>query len=321
MADLVTPGETGAAIDSRSAGAAMEKASLPWIVDGVDLAGYYSAVDETALDGFRHATTTDLTVTIAAGEAYVNGWLVRDRTTDVTLPASATTRVYVGYDASAILGQDQAPAASENVIVGPESAFDPGDPRALLYEFTTDGTTVTASTDHRKLEQPLTLDPETDTVGINASSATVGGDPVATQTYADAAYSDDDARAAVTATTLPGANIRLPNDGGHPDGYQVGPNGYVNYSNLNRWATIYSLAEEGVSAGGWRFRNYWGAGDMFTVSQHTGDGWFRGGVEAHGSLIDARDTNGLVPKVLGSGESLPSDTVPGRLVYDPSREE
>lgn len=317
MTDLTTPGETGAAALSTASGHAWDKGGEPWIVDGVDIADQYSSLDDTQLDGFRHATTSGLDVTIAAGEAYVAGWLCRDRTTTITLPASTTTAIFVGYDAGAVLSSGQAPADSENVIVGPAGDFSSEDPRTPIYEFTTDADTVTGSTDHRKLTEPVSFDPVADRVDV-AADLSVRGEPVATEAYVDAGrYSDADAQDAVTDTDLPGRELRLPNVDGYTDGVRVGPGLEAAFSALQGQTTIYSLHDGGAV----RFRNHITVGDLLVVDNAGGGGWVLGGWEVDNGLLDNSDGAGVVPKVLGSNESLPGDTVTGRQVYDPSREE
>lgn len=320
MADLVTPGEDGAGADARSAGHAWSKAGHDWIVDGVDIADAYASIDETTLDAFRHSTTNGLTVTIAAGEAYIAGWLVRDRTTDVTLPESSSTTIYVGYDAGAILPTDTAPSANENVIVGPASAFDPGDPRTPIYTFDTDTTTVTGSTDHRQLRKPIQYDPINDNVDVDADF-TVRGSPVASESYVDNnRYTDIEARAAVTENLLGGTTVWVRHDaGGHPEGYRAGPEGLTNFSYHAGYSTVYSMH----TGGGFKFRNAYAGTDgldMFRVDNEQGDAWLRGDF-SNEAVIDNSAGDGVVPALIQSGESLPSDTLTGRMVYDVSREQ
>lgn len=318
MSDLVTPGEVDAVIDNRSAGAAWEKSGMPWIVDGVDIGDNYGSLDTTGLNGFRHATTSGLDVTIEGGEAYVAGWLARDVTTTITLPGSTTTRIYVGYDADAILGSNTAPADSQNVIVGPDGDFAADDPRVPIYDFTTDATTVTSTTDLRQLQKPLDFDPVNDAVDAHVSTFRVAGSAMATEAYVDNnRYTDSEARSAVTAANLPGTEVNLPSADGYPDGFRVGASLEGAYSFLNGETTIYNTATGGAI----RFRNHTGPGDVFRVGAEGGGGWILGGLEAVDGLLDASGSTGLVPRVLGSTESLPSDTVTGRMIYDPSREQ
>lgn len=317
MTDLTTPAESGAAALSTASGHAFDKSSQPWIVDGVEVADAYSVLDETQLNAFRHASTSGLDVTIAAGEAFVGGWLCRDRTTTVTLPASATTTIYVGYDADAVLSSGQAPADSENIIVGPAGDFGDNDPRAPLYEFVTDSTTVTSSTDLRKLEEPIAFDASNDRVNVAADLAERGS-PVATETYVDDnRYTDSEAQNAVTDVNLPGSEIYLPNADGNA-GFRVGSAGDFAYSAYNGHATVYVTA-----ADSWfRLRHPSGLGDFFRVHNESGDVWAAGDIDAgQGDHINGLAHAHIRPYVLDSGESLPSDTVTGRFVYDPSREQ
>lgn len=317
MSDLVTPGETNAAIDARSAGGAWANAGHAWIVDGADLSPHYSSLDDGAMDGFRYATSSGLTVTIAAGEAYVAGWLARDRTTSVDLPAGETTRVYVGYDAGAILADTETPPESENVIIGPESAFDAGDPRTPLYDFTTDADTVTGRTDHRQLEKPVSFDPIDTAVDVNVPTFRVSGSALATEDYVDQRrYTDAEAREAITAAEIPGGTVEMPNVNGYTDGLLMGPDLDSAYSHMNGETTIYAIQDDGAI----RFRNHVGPGDLLRVDNQNGNGWVLGDWTADGLMSNA-DGEGLVPRVLGSNESLPDDTVTGRIIYDPSREE
>ena len=137
MTDLVTPGEIDAEADNLSLGHALAKATpVPWVVDGVDIADNYAAIDTNALNAFSYndGDTSGLDAVFDGGEAYVFGWLVRDRSTTVSVPGSTISTVYLGYDASAILASGEAPEDSENVILGLDGAFSSGDPRVPLYE-------------------------------------------------------------------------------------------------------------------------------------------------------------------------------------------
>lgn len=163
MTDLSTPGEVDAEVDSTSTGHAIGKAGTgAWVVDGVDIAGIYTSLDETVLNAFNFNSTdsSGLDAVIDPGEAYVSGWLCRDTQTTVTLPADSTTTVYVGYDASAILGDGEAPADSANIIVGEAADFASEDPRTAIWEFDTNADNITAATSLRQLRKPIEYDPE-----------------------------------------------------------------------------------------------------------------------------------------------------------------
>lgn len=178
MTDLSTPGEVDASIDNTSAGHAIAKAGTgAWIVDGADIAGVYSSLDETALNAFNYNTTDSggRDAVIDPGEAYVGGWLCRDTQTTVTLPANTTTTVYAGYDASAALASGEAPADSTNVIVGPDGNFAPEDPRTAIWAFDTDSSSITGSTDLRQLRKPIEFDPVASEVDIDTDLNVSGG--------------------------------------------------------------------------------------------------------------------------------------------------
>lgn len=178
MTDLATPGEVDAEIDSTSTGHAVAKAGTgAWIVDGSDIADVYSSLDESALNAFDYNTTdsSGLDVVIDPGEAYVGGWLCRDSQTTVSLDADATTTVYVGYDASAVLGSDEAPEDSENVIVGPDGDFASEDHRTAIWEFETDADSVTDDTNLRQLQKPVEYNHTDGEVAIDGDVTVDGG--------------------------------------------------------------------------------------------------------------------------------------------------
>ena len=99
-----------------------------------------SAADETVLNGFAFSTS-GLDVTVSAGEAFVFGsWIIKDTQTTVTLPASSTTKVYVGWNKD----------AANSVIIGRVSDFEDEDAKIEVGEFTTDSFTVTSESDLRE---------------------------------------------------------------------------------------------------------------------------------------------------------------------------
>lgn len=106
-----------------------------------DLAtGALGAFDETS-------SGASLNVDIASGEAARRGaYLARDVTTTITLPASATTTLSLGWrDGQA----DTILIGEEGTAVG--DSFATNDPRKDIWTFTTDGSGVTAVTDHRQM--------------------------------------------------------------------------------------------------------------------------------------------------------------------------
>lgn len=153
MTDLTTPGEINAAVDNTTMGHAMSKAGGHggYIVDGVDLAANFPALNTSGIVNFAYENNNGLDATFNGGEAFISGWLARDTQTTLSLPANSITTIYVGYDASAVLNSGQSPADSQNIILGPGSDFEAADPRVAIYDISTDGSGVVGVTDQRPL--------------------------------------------------------------------------------------------------------------------------------------------------------------------------
>lgn len=162
MTDRVNPSYRGGGSSYETAGAiALGGGSDGYVQPSgspTDMAVQASGIDDTALAAFDETSSgSSLTVTIDAGEAFVNGaWLARDVSTNVTLAASTNNQtIYAGYDAT---GQDV-------VIIGLSGAFNSDDRKIELFEFDTDGTGVTSVTDLRRTDRvadsiPATIDSE-----------------------------------------------------------------------------------------------------------------------------------------------------------------
>lgn len=109
------------------------------------------------------------------------------------------------------------------------------------------------------------------------------------------------------------SEIRMDGVDGYFDGLLMGGPEADNtgYSHRNSTgATVYCVDDSADP--GFTFRNHTADGNMFTVDNVTGDGWFRGHVDVgSGGLI--------LPDIAGG--SLPSGTEAGRMVYDSSREQ
>jgi len=192
------------------------------------------------LNAFNESnSTTSLDVTIDPGEAFVFGsWVCKDTATTVTLPASSTTTVYVGWNKD----------GTDDVLIGPPSVFSSAsgdaDQKIPLFEYVTDSTGVTSVTDERNFVQ---LDADTlqgktasdlsvdisdsgstvvnDVIDINFGnnvSVTDDGDGTVTVTGA-APYTDSDAVSAVNAETT--LTVDITGDADTVDGYSVQKNG------------------------------------------------------------------------------------------------
>lgn len=160
MTDLTTPAEKRGGVNNESMAHAMSKAGGHdgYVVDGSDLSPLFPSLDESGVNGFAYAGNSGLDATFDGGEAFLYGWLCRDRQTTVSLPANSTVTISVGFDVSASLSDTQSPADSENVLLGinnnsaDNTDFQDGvDPQLDIWEVTTDGSTVTDTTDIRPL--------------------------------------------------------------------------------------------------------------------------------------------------------------------------
>jgi len=163
--DRAQPGAKGSLTHNLEAGAAWGQFSEGWIVPGTQPsrpARGEAAIDETQLNAFAETSTAgSLSVTIDPGEAFVDGWLARDTSTDVDLAAgTADQTVFVGWDVSAVYSsnEDANRDAADTVIVGLASAFGDLDPRVPLWSFDTDGSGVTAVVDERDIGSTATPD-------------------------------------------------------------------------------------------------------------------------------------------------------------------
>ena len=108
------------------------------------------SITESNLNQFAETSSgSSLDVTIDGGEAFVFGsWICIDTQTTVSLNASTTGQtVYVGWNKD----------GSDDVIIGLDSAFSSAsgdaDQKISLWEFDTDGSGVTSSTDLRSFDQ------------------------------------------------------------------------------------------------------------------------------------------------------------------------
>lgn len=115
----------------------------------------YTSLDETVFNEFDATYSADsLTITIDPGEAFVDGWLARDVTTDIVLDGDTSGQtVIVGWDPDAIYDDQQHGARDEadKVIIALESDVDPTHPTVEIWTFDTDGSGITNADDHRNI--------------------------------------------------------------------------------------------------------------------------------------------------------------------------
>lgn len=244
MTEKANPSANRAAEAFKTAGAIAYGGSREgFIVEGdspTEISIQDPEVEDNNLNEFEEtSSTTSLEVTIDPGEAFVFGsWIVKDYETTVTLPASSTTIVYVGWNKD----------GSDDVIIGTESAFSAAsgdaDQKIPLYEYVTDSTGVTSVTDQRDYIQidADTLNGKTATeisVDISDSGNTVVNEVVdinfgnnisvtddgdGSVTISGAAeYTDSDAVSAVNSETT--LTVNITGDADTVDGFEIQKNG------------------------------------------------------------------------------------------------
>lgn len=145
MTDRVnpSPGRTGDPLQTAFA-IRHASAGADWIAEPtVTYAATHAGLVGAPLDAFNAVySPTSLSVTIDTGEAFVGGaWLGRDTPTSVTLPASATTSIYLGWSSM----------APDTVIIGPAGDFTSRDPKTEIWRFTTDANGVTTAANLRTI--------------------------------------------------------------------------------------------------------------------------------------------------------------------------
>ena len=247
MTEKANPSANRAAEAFKTAGAIAYGGSREGFIVDANLAGNPTEIsvqdpdiNESNFNNFGEtSSTTSLDVDIAGGEAFVFGaWIAIDTVSTVTLPASSTTTVYVGWNKD----------GTDDVIIGTPSAFSSAsgdaDQKIPLFEFVTDSTGVTSVTDQRNYVQ---LDADTlqgqtasdlavdisdsgstvvnDVIDINFGnnvSVTDDGDGTVTVTGATQ-YTDSDAVSAVNAETTLTVNITGSAD--TVDGFEIQKNG------------------------------------------------------------------------------------------------
>ena len=146
MTDRAQIGARGSPIHTIEYGEGFGQYSDGWVVPADEptrSAQASSKIDETVLNAFDASwSSSTLTVTINPGEAFADGWLARDSSTDVDLAASTNGQtVFAGWDVSAVFSENEHANrdAADTVIVGLEAAFQDLDPKVPLWTFDTDG--------------------------------------------------------------------------------------------------------------------------------------------------------------------------------------
>jgi len=151
MTDRAQPGAIDSLIRNDELAQVFGRFSEGFIVPGNDptpAAQRRGDIDETALAAFSLTTSaTSLDVTVAPGEAFVSGWVCRDVSTTLTLPANSTVDIVVGFDPDAIFDPqvDSDRDAADETVVDLAGDVDTTTPATVAHRVTTDGSGVTAS--------------------------------------------------------------------------------------------------------------------------------------------------------------------------------
>jgi hypothetical protein len=160
--DRAQPGARGSTNRNIEFGETTGQYTDGWIVPANEptlSAQRYTSLDETAFNEFDAAHTADsLTVTIGPGEAFVNGWIARDVSTDIKLEADTLEQtVVIGWDPDAIYDDQQHATRDEadTIIVENKNNADLMHPTVEIWTFDTDTNGVTNSTDHRDIGPEL----------------------------------------------------------------------------------------------------------------------------------------------------------------------
>jgi len=151
MSDRAQPGAVKSLVRNDELAQIFGQFSDGWIVPGSDptpAAQRRADIDESALDAFTVSTSTSsLDVTVQPGEAFVGGWVARDVSTDVTLPANNTTEIVLAHDVDAVYDPDSDADrdAADRVVVDTGSNVPSDIPQVVVWTVETDGSGVTAA--------------------------------------------------------------------------------------------------------------------------------------------------------------------------------
>jgi len=151
MTDRAQPGAIDSLIRNDELAQVFGRFSEGFIVPGNDptpAAQRRGDIDETVLDAFSlTASATSLDVTVAPGEAFVSGWVCRDVSTTLALPANSTVDIVVGFDPDAIFDPqvDADRDAADETVVDLAGNVDATTPTTTVHQLTTDGSGVTSN--------------------------------------------------------------------------------------------------------------------------------------------------------------------------------
>jgi hypothetical protein len=155
MTDRVQPGAIDSVIRNDELAQIFNQFSEGWIVESgaTPAARRRQEIDETALNSFAFVSSSGFDVVIDAGEAFIGGWCSRDVQSTVSLPANDTATIVVGWDLDAFFEASVDPNrdAADEVFVQLQRNTDPDYPVTVIFDVTTDSSSVTGRTDRRNL--------------------------------------------------------------------------------------------------------------------------------------------------------------------------
>jgi hypothetical protein len=152
MTDRVQPGGIDSIIRNDELAAVLGQFSVGGVIPGGQPskpARRRSEINETVLDSFSLSTSTSsLDVTVAPGEAYIEGWCCRDVSTTLTLPANTTSEIVVGWNPDAVFDPttDISRDDADETIVALGSNVASDVPNTVVHEVTTGSNGVASTT-------------------------------------------------------------------------------------------------------------------------------------------------------------------------------
>jgi 6-phosphogluconolactonase (cycloisomerase 2 family) len=151
MTDRAQPGAIDSLLRNDELAQSLDAFSTGGIISGsnpTDASIRRSDIDETALDAFSlSSSAASFDVTVAPGEAFLAGWLCRDTSTTLTLPANSTTDIVIGHATDAIFDPAVDPDrdAADEVIVDLAGNVAGDIPQVVAHRVETDGSGVTSA--------------------------------------------------------------------------------------------------------------------------------------------------------------------------------
>ena len=176
--DRAQPGAIDSIVRNDELAQVLGQFSDGWIVPGDEptpAARRREDVDHEALDAFNLThSATSLDVTVEPGEAFVDGWVLRDEPTHIPLDPDSTTEIVVGWNPDAIFDGkvDANRDEADEAIVDLADDVDDDHPTTVVWQVTTDSTGVSDTTDERLLGPAVDVDTvDADTVDAETVDA------------------------------------------------------------------------------------------------------------------------------------------------------